>query len=143
MKLRSVSGFNRAKDAGRIEAVSEPRVGQPDWKGEESDKSRESYFPFRLRISGGYKSSVRTFRMEAKSESSLSLTERSRASICESVPRLISKPPNWHRAANCSWVSCNLFRSSLICGPTTLAGFLVWAMLEFELDLILKTPLDC
>jgi hypothetical protein len=84
-----------------------------------------------------YKSSVLTPSTDAKRKSSLSLTQRNRASICDNVARLISRPLIWQRLANCSWVRPNLLRKRLICGPTTFAGIFVWAMLRI-LSLTLK-----
>jgi hypothetical protein len=101
------------------------------------------YFSLRFFISSGYKSSVETLKTEASRKSSVSFTQRSRASMCDRVPRLISKPANWQRVASCSWVRRSLFRNFLICGPTTLAGVLVRAMLSLELDPILKRRFHC
>jgi len=98
---------------------------------------------FRLFISTGYKSSVVTPRTEARRKSSLSLTHRNRASICDKVPLLMSKPANWQRAANSSCVRPDLLRNFLICGPTTLAGVLVRAMPDSGLDSILEKFLSC
>lgn len=84
-----------------------------------------------------YKSSVLTPSTDARRKSSLSLTQRKRASICDNVARLISRPLIWQRPASCSWVRPSLFRKRLICGPTTFAGIFVWAMLRI-LSLTLK-----
>lgn len=91
----------------------------------------------------GNRSSVFTLKTFASRKSSLSLTHRMRASICDRVPRLISNPLSWHLAANCSWVKRRFFRNFLICGPTTFAGLFVRAMLSFEPDRIRKHVLYC
>lgn len=101
------------------------------------------YFSLRRFISTGYRSSVETLKTEANRKSSLSVTQRSRASMCDRVPRLISSPANWHRVASCSWVRRNLFRNLLTCGPMMLAGVLVRIMRNLELDPILKRRLSC
>ena len=77
---------------------------------------------------GGYRLSVETPKVLAKRNNSSSDTHRIWASICEMVPRLMSRPCNWHLAANASWVKASSYRRFWTCLPTTLAGFLVLAM---------------
>jgi hypothetical protein len=96
---------------------------------------------FRRRISSGNKSSNETRRTEASNANSRSVTQRNRASMCESVPRLTSSPASWHCVANSSWVKPRRFRKSLTCGPITFAGAL--AMPNSELDPILKIRFYC
>ena len=89
----------------------------------------------RARLSAGNRLSVVTFRIFAKSSSSSSVTQRSWASICDSVPREMSNPASWHRVASSSCVRSRTDRRFLICGPTMLAGVLVLAMRSIiELD---------
>lgn len=89
-------------------------------------------FSISLRISAGSKSSIGVLSTRASLNSSESVTHRSRASICERIARLKSRPCNWQRAARSSWLKASLFRNFRICGPTTLAGVLVRAMLDCE-----------
>jgi len=89
-------------------------------------------FSFCLRISAGSKSSIGVLSTRASLNSSESVTHRSRASIWERIARLKSRPCNWQRAASSSWLKASLFRNFRICGPTTLAGVLVRAMLDCE-----------
>jgi hypothetical protein len=109
-----------------------------------ADKSAEA-FPDKSGVQFfGYRSSVLTRSTDAKRKSSLSLTHRKRASICDNVARLISRPLTWQRPANSSCVKPSLFRKRLICGPTMFAGVFVRAMLRnSKLDHKRKKMLDC
>jgi hypothetical protein len=109
-----------------------------------ADKSAEAFLNKSVVQFFGYRSSVLTQRTDAKRKSSLSLTQRKRASICDKVARLISRPLTWQRPANSSCVKPSLFRKRLICGPTMFAGVFVRAMLRnSELDHKRKKMLDC
>lgn len=100
------------------------------------DKSAETFPDKSVVQFFGYRSSVLTQSTDAKRKSSLSLTHRKRASICDNVARLISRPLTWQRPASSSCVKPSLFRKRRICGPTTLAGVFVRAMLRnSKLDL--------
>ena len=67
---------------------------------------------------GGSNAVTSTLRASAKTVNSASVTQRSCASIFESVARLSSRPRTVHRAANISCVSPCWSRSFLTWGPT-------------------------
>ena len=99
---------------------------------------------FRFLVPDLKRLSTETFSVEAILKSSKSRIPRTCASICDKVPRLISSPCNWHRAASCSCVSSNSYRRCRICGPTTFAGFLILAIArKVELDRNQNYGLDC